>query len=847
MTSRVGLALLLLVLACFVAGAGVVGYYYISFGHLIQQRLTGQIFHNTSTVYSAPGHIYVGESLREKDLTDYLLADGYQEGQSAGSPGEVLIHNSTIEIHPSTSSYFQGHNALRVEFAGPEVAAISQLPNGSLLQAAEIEPELITNLFDSSREKRRVVQYNDLPPVMIHSVLAAEDKRFFEHGPFDIVRVVGAAVYDLGRGYRAQGASTIDMQVARTFFFTTKREWRRKLKETLMAFEIDQRFSKKQIFQLYANDIYLGNRGSFSIRGFGEGAEAYFGKDVRQLDAGEAAFLAGIIRAPNHYSTPERHPDRAVEARNRVLTQMVEDGYLTAAEEKEARKQTLKFVNGGSAASTAPYFVDMVKDHLLEKISASDLQDQSFRIYTTLDPDLQRDATEAVQIGMESVDKLLARRYAIWKKRGQPVPHPQVALVALDPQTGAIRALVGGRDYGESQFNHALASRQPGSVFKPIVYAAALDNAVEGVQPIITPTTTVEDVPTTFEFDGNEYTPNNYGEEFYGTVTVRQALMHSLNVATIKIAQMVGYQRVVDMAHQLGIKNTILATPAMALGTYDMTPIDVAAAYTAFANGGVRAEPLFIRSVVSSNGDVVESNEPQTRAVLDPRVAYLVTSLMEGVINQGTGDVVRDMGFTAPAAGKTGTSHDGWFAGYTSNLECIVWVGFDDDRDIDLTGAQTSAPIWGEFMKRAVQLPQYRNTQQFTPPAGVVEAMIDPQSGQLATPSCPQTQEEYFVAGTQPTQYCQLHGGGVSQSAPVSWLAHLFGKGPTPPAAAQTNAAPAAPNAANPSNAQNQPQAGTQSPHSPDSQPDKQKKKGIFGKIFGIFGADDKQSSDKSK
>lgn len=849
-TTRIGLGLLSLALACFVAGAGVVAYYYISFGHLIQQRLTGQIFHNTSTVYSAPGHIYVGESLREKELTDYLLADGYQEGQSSSSPGEVLTHDSTVEIRPSASSYFQGHNALRVEFAGPEVAAISQLPNGSALQAAEIEPELITNLFDSSREKRRVVQYKDLPPVMIHAVLAAEDKRFFEHGPFDIVRVVGAAVYDLGRGYRAQGASTIDMQVARTFFFTTRREWRRKLKETLMAFEIDQRFSKEQIFQLYANDIYLGNRGSFSIRGFGEGAEAYFGKDVRQLDAGEAAFLAGIIRAPNHYSTPERHPERAVEARNRVLTQMVEDGYLSAAEERQAKKETLKFVNGGSAASTAPYFVDMVKDHLLEKISAADLQDQSFRIYTTLDPDLQRDATEAVQIGMASVDKLLARRYAIWKKRGQPVPHPQVALVALDPQTGAIRALVGGRDYGESQFNHALASRQPGSVFKPIVYAAALDDAVEGVQPIITPTTTVEDVPTTFEFDGKEYTPNNYGEEFYGTVTVRQALMHSLNVATIKIAQMVGYQRVVDMAHQLGIKNTILATPAMALGTYDMTPIDVAAAYTAFANGGVRAEPLFIRSVVSSDGSIVESNEPQTRAVLDPRVAYLVTSLMEDVINQGTGAVVRDMGFTAPAAGKTGTSHDGWFAGYTSNLECIVWVGFDDDRDIDLTGAETSAPIWGEFMKRAVQLPQYRNTQQFTPPAGVVEAMIDPQSGQLATPNCTQTREEYFVAGTEPTQYCQLHGGGVSQSAPVSWLAHLFGKGPTPPPAAQPNAgpSPAAPNPANPASAQNQPAAGAQSPQNADSQQDKQKKKGIFGKIFGIFGADDKQQpSDKSK
>jgi len=825
------------------AGAGFLGYYYVSFGHLIDQRLTGQIFRNTSQVYSAPGHVYVGESLRETDLTNYLLNDGYQEEHSKEAPGEVLVKDSSVEILPSADSYFKGGNALRVDFTGAEVSGISQLPSGAQLQSAEIEPLLITNLFDSSREKRRVVQYSDLPPVMIHAVLAAEDKRFFEHGPFDIVRIVGAAVYDIGRGYRAQGASTIDMQVARTFFFTTKREWSRKLKETLMAFEIDQRFSKQQIFQLYANDIYLGNRGSFSIRGFGEGAQAYFGKDVRQLDVGEAAFLAGIIRAPNHYSEAERHPSRAYEARNRVLAQMREDGYITAAQEKAAKEETLKFVNSGAASSTAPYFVDMVKDHLLEKFTPADLENQSLRVYTTLDPDLQRDATEAVQIGMDSIDKLLARRYAIWKRRGQSVPHPQVALVAIDPRTGAIRALVGGRDYGESQFNHALASRQPGSVFKPIVYAAAFDDAVEGLQPVITPTTTVVDEPTTFDFDNKEYTPNNYGEEFFGTVTARQALMHSLNVATIKIAQMVGYQRVVDMARQLGIKTPILATPAMALGTYDMTPIDVAATYTAFADGGVRAEPLFIRSVVASDGNVLESNFPQTRTVLDPRVAFLVTSLMEGVINQGTGAVVRDMGFTAPAAGKTGTSHDGWFAGYTSNLECVVWVGFDDDRDIDLTGAQTSAPIWAEFMKRAVELPQYRNTQPFTPPPGIVQSMIDPQSGQLATPSSQQTAEEYFIAGTEPTQYGDLQGG-ASQSGPVSWLSHLFGKGANPPPPAAQGTQPNRATGAN--NGTIEPQTAQQSDqNAPAQQQQPEKKKGIFGKIFGIFGGDNKQSPDK--
>ncbi|MGC1998599.1 MAG: PBP1A family penicillin-binding protein, partial [Candidatus Acidiferrales bacterium] len=584
------------------------------------------------------------------------------------------------------------------------------------------------------------------------AVLAAEDKRFFEHGGLDIVRVFGAALADLRRGQKAQGASTIDMQVARSFFFTTKREWTRKVKEILMAVEINQRFSKQQIFELYANEVYLGNRGSFAIRGFGEAAEAYFGKDVRELNLGEEAFLAGIIRAPNRYSSAERHVDRAEESRDRVLAQMVEDGYVTQDEADAAKKVKLKFVNGGVNTGAAPYFVDMVKDHLLEQFSETDLETQSYRIYTTLDPQLQHAAADAIQIGVQGVDKLLAKRYAIWKKKGQVVPQVQVALVALDPQTGEIRALVGGRNYGESQLNHALARRQPGSVFKPFVYAAAFNDTVLGVQPVVTPVTTVDDVPTTFNFDGKDYTPDNYGEEFYGTVTVRDALIHSLNVATVKVAEMIGYQRVVDLARQMGLGNNIQPTPAVALGAYEMTPIDVAAGYTAFATNGVRAEPLFLRSVLAADGTVEETGLPRNHPVLDPRVAYLTTSLMEDVINKGTGVTVRSMGFTPVAAGKTGTSRDGWFAGFTSNLLCVVWVGFDDNRDLGLSGSESAAPIWGEFMKRAVALPQYKMTEDFDPPPGVLQETIDPQSGQLATSSCPQTVQEYFVSGSEPTQ-----------------------------------------------------------------------------------------------
>jgi penicillin-binding protein 1B len=831
-SSRFGIAVLGTALAVVLVLTGVVVYYYVSFGKLINQRLTGQIFQNTSSVYTAPGRIYTGETLKEADLTSYLLRAGYQGGPSDGSPGQLRVNGAAVEIRPSADSYFQGKNAIRVDFSTFGIAHITELADGSPADFALLEPQLVTNLFDDSREKRRVEHFDDFPPDLMHAVLAAEDKRFYDHGALDMIRVFGAAFYDISRGQKAQGASTIDMQVARTFFFTTKREWSRKLKEVLMAAELNERFSKQQILELYANDIYLGNRGSFSIRGFGEGAQAYFGKDVRELTVGEDAFLAGIIRSPNRYASAERHLDRAVEARDRVMGQMVEDGYITADQEATAKKTKLKFTSGGMNGSSAPYFVDMVKDHLLEKYSETDLETESYHIYTTLDPDLERAATDAIQIGVANIDKLLAKRYAAWKKKGDVVPPAQVALVALDPRTGEIRALVGGRDYGESQLNHALSHRQPGSVFKPFVYAAAFDNAVQGLQPVVTPVTTVDDSPTTFEFDNKEYTPNNYGEEFFGPVTVRDALMHSLNVATVKVAEMIGYQRVVDVARQMGLGTNIEPTPAVALGAYEMTPLDVAAAYTAFANSGVRAEPQFIRSVVNSDGNTEEAASPQTRTVLDPRVVFLVTSLMEDVINHGTGYPVRAMGFDAPAAGKTGTSRDGWFAGYTSNLLCVVWVGFDDNRDLNLTGGVSAAPIWGEFMKRAVALPAYRNTQSFDPPTGIVEQSVDPKTGMLSSPSCPQMVQEYFIAGSEPTQYCD--GGGHLASTPGEIFSHIFGKGdadlPPPPQPGATSAPPGPPGSTK------SPQGGSAPAATADNQPDQQeKKKSVLGRIFGIF------------
>ena len=848
-TSKLGLTLLGIVLALFLTAGGIFTYYYVKYSRMIDARLSGKVLQNTTQIFSAPEYISTGQAWSAEDLTTYLTRIGYRPEADENSMGQYTVQGNTVDIRPSKLSYFGGSNALAVQFGGRSIRSIRPLSGGGSLETAQIEPELITNLFDSAREKRRPVRYEDVPPELVHAILSAEDKRFFDHGGFDFIRIVGAAWADIRHSSsHYQGASTITMQVARTFFFSNERTMRRKLAEAMVSVELEQRFNKQQIFELYANEVYLGNRGSFGIRGFSEASVAYFGKDLRQLSIAECAYLAGIIRAPNYYSSADRHPERGAQARDRVLTQMLENKYITQEQLDEAKHATLKIVRTAGSASEAPYFVDMVKDHLLDKYSENELLSQNFRVYTTLDPALQRAAAAAVDAGVKNIDLLLAKKYEKWRKEAakkgnsEAIPQVQIALVALDPRTGEIKAVIGGRDYGQSQLNHALAHRQPGSVFKPFVYAAAFDNAVDGVQPVITPATTVDDEPTTFEFDNKEYTPNNYGEKFMGHVTVRDALTNSLNVATVKVAELIGYGRVVQIARKMGLGNNIQATPAVALGAYEMTAVDVAAGYTAFANGGTRAEPQFLHSVVSADGTVLEKFTPQTHLVLDPRVAYLVTSLLKDVLNKGTGAGVRARGFTLPAAGKTGTSRDGWFAGYTSNLLTVIWVGFDDNRDLGLTGGATVAPVWADFMLRATALPAYRDVKDFSAPDGVQSVLIDPESQELATPNCPTTREEVYVAGSAPTAFCELHGGSVAANSSSSWLSHVFGGGGDQPKQPQTDAQGKPVMTYDPNRPPDATGQGTLDPNAPPTE----KKKNPLQKIFGIFGGK-KKDPDKAK
>ena len=610
----------------------------------------------------------------------------------------------------------------------------------------ERPPELITSM-DGDKE-RRLVHYRDIPANLVHAVISAEDKHFFYHDGFDLLRMAKAAWVDVREGRKEQGASTLSMQLARGLWLDPDKSWKRKTKELLITLHLEEKLSKQQIFEDYANLVYLGRRGPFSIQGFGEAAHAYFGKDISQVDNSEAALLAGLVQRPSYFN-PYRYPDRARERRNVVLALMRDNHYLTAAQYAAALAEPVHVIEAQAGSMQDQYFVDFVNHELEGSLEYAGKQTRT--VETTLDPDLQKAAEEAVRIGMAKVDAILRKR------KGAPIPpgEPQVALVALDPHTGEIKALVGGRNYAASQLNRALAERQPGSVFKPVVYAAALATAVNGGNQVFTPATILQDAPTTFSFNGQSYQPKNFEDEFMGAVTLRSALVHSLNVASVSLAQQVGYKKVASLAAQLGLDG-VEPTPAMALGSYDATPVEIAGAYTAFANHGVRVSPTAIAVARAADGAVLYRHEPDGVPVLDPRVAYLMVNIMQDVLRNGTGAAARATGFTLPAAGKTGTSRDGWFAGFTTRLECIVWVGFDDGRNLNLEGARSALPIWTEFMKGAAHLPNYAGAAAFTAPSGIVSAKICPECGQLAGADCPDPHEEVFISGTQPGAACAL-------------------------------------------------------------------------------------------
>ncbi len=765
-----GTALVGLFLISTAVGGVVYNHYYWKFRGVIERRMDGGAFDKTARFLAVPRVISVGDPVTVSAIARNLRSAGYTTGRD-NPVGWYVREDSSIEIHPGSLSHFDPLVA-RIEVEDGHVARIIAPEYGQDLNAYKLEPELITNQFDQERSKRRLFRFEDFPKHLVEAVIAIEDHRFYRHSGIDFLRTAGAALEGLANWRRPRGTSTLSQQLARNFFLTREVTIRRKLAEAMIAVQLESRLTKEEIFENYANQIFMGHQSSFNIHGFGEAARAFFDKDVRDITLAEAALLAGLPQGPS-YLNPYRYPDRAQQRRGQVLAAMLREGFIGEQEWVDASATEIELARGHVESRDAPYYIDLVNRSLSGRFEAKDLERNNYWVFTTLDKRLQEIAVGAVRDGMQLVDERVARQSRL---RGKQPPRAQVALVAMDPKTGEIKAVVGGRDYGGSQLNRALAKRQPGSVFKPFVYAAAFDTALDAERRtliergygdslpeyaqvsyppppgLLTPATLVIDEPTEFVYSDFQepYAPSNHLDHYFGRISLRLALMKSINVATVKVGEMAGYQRVLDLATRAGMGADMLPVPSMCLGTFEVTPVEVAAAYTAFANAGVRVEPRFVRYVRDDQGTTLYESKVEENAVIDRRVAYLVTHIMRDVIRHGSGIRARVRYGITDAAGKTGTDDDGWFAGFSNDLICVVWVGFDDNTDLGLEGAHSALPIWAMFMQRVRELATYASPGALPEPEGVVRVPVDPVHQVLAQEFCKQCREEAYIAGTQP-------------------------------------------------------------------------------------------------
>src|SRR3954470_10364256 len=759
------------VLFCFAAT-----YSYVRFAHLIDARLAGARDTVFPRILARPLELRRGQSMTDRQLIDRLHDLGYAQRSHVEKPGEFAIGNGAVAIMPRAPQ-LKGQ-VVRVVFQRPTTPDVKNASRrappprrADHVQRLELgakpserlvlDAPVLTALAGGEREKRRPVALSAMPERMIQAVLAIEDRRFYEHPGVDPIGIVGAIFRNIGgrRTYTA-GASTITQQVARNVFLpkmfpgmtlkdAREKSLRRKLLEAWVSLIITTRASKDAILEMYLNDMTLGQRGSFGIVGVSEASRLFFGKDVSNVTLAEAATIAGVYQSPSALS-PFNNPVRCKERRNVVLQAMVDAGYVSEELAPRAIHEPLTVVQRALEAE-APYFVDFVGQTLSDQYPGlTTSTTQAVDVYTTLDLHLQRLAQDAVRDGLTSVDQLLSRR----KRRGKA----EAALIAVDPRSGEIVAFVGGRSYNQSQYNRAVVSRrQPGSVFKPFVFLTAFEEAARSGRTDVTPASITNDEPETFEFDDQVWTPENYEHEYDGPITFRRALAHSRNLGTIHVAQAAGYDRVAAFWKKLGVGASPKPYPSIALGVFEATPYEIATAYTLFPNGGMLRSLQHISRITSGGRDVMKKNTVVAREVAKPQTTFLVTNMMRSVLNEGTAASARSMGFTLDAAGKTGTTNDlrdAWFVGFTPELLTVVWVGFDDNLPVGLSGARAALPIWTQFMKSALA---GRASVPFTVPDGMVFADIDAQTGKLATSLCPKVISESFIAGTEPTQVCDLH------------------------------------------------------------------------------------------
>lgn len=745
-----------LAMLAFVAFIGFVGYTYV----VITKKFdSSRRWDLPSRIYSDATPIVPGMSLPRTLLEPKLNHVGYHEAKErVANPGEYRYAGSTLEIYLQNFEYpdieFRALPIV-IDFDGATVRAIHRLDDGVTLRGIRVEPELITSIYNNEMEDRLPVALTSIPKVVSDAIIATEDRNFYHHEGISIRGTLGALATDLRQKSWTHGGSTLTQQLVKNLYLNPERTLRRKVTEALMAVLLEARYSKNEILEAYLNEIYLGQNGAVQIIGVEQASLVYFGKHVTYLTLPEAATLAGIIRSPNVLS-PLKYPDRAKPRRDTVLGLMKEQKMISEEQYESAMALPLTTSRFPKTSRSAPFFVDLVLKQLRETYPETQLKTEGLRVFTTLDTIMQRSAEQVLDSGIEGLNK----RYAHLRK--SPVPLEGVILT-IQPGTGYVKALVGGRNYSKTQFNRAIqAHRQPGSLFKPFVYATAMDPQ-RGAQAL-TAATVMDDSPISVRNGNSVWSPQNYDLRFHGRVTVREALAHSYNIPAVRAAIDAGVPNVIKTAATIGIESHLAPYPSVSLGSFEVTPLEIAYAYSAFANLGVKAEPISILAVSTREGKLLESREVKMKRVASASVSYVMNDMLKDVFVYGTGSKARQLGFERAFAGKSGTTsnyRDAWFIGYSPRILSLVWIGFDDGHSVRLAGGDACVPIWTAHMNRIVGLVPDVDWKR---PEDVVERRIDPESGMLATPWCPQTRAEVFVAGTEPTSVCPLHAGSGEPS-----------------------------------------------------------------------------------
>ena len=676
----------------------------------VDERMEGTVHSEPARITGVVPRLAPGQTATQDGWRATLGELGYQEvepGQVDG-PGQFAFKRNRWTVWPIDGQ------ALEVSVQNRTVRSLARRDGGARVAAFDFPLPAVSLLVDESRERRSVVPLEDMPLALKRAVIAIEDERFYRHHGVDPRGIARAALRNIQAGGVSQGGSTITQQLAKNMFLSADRTFTRKGQEALLALVLEYRFDKDRLLEAYLNEIYLGQRDGYAIMGVGEAARVWFGKEVGSLDTAEAALLAGAIHSPNR-TVPWRHAEDALARRNVVLDRMIGLEALPIEQLEQARAQEVTWASRPRLQRRAPWFVDALVAELGDRYSPEALHRDGLSVVSTLDPRLQAAAEEVVAghyRRLRSSDPELVA--------GSQTP--QVALVALDPRTGAVRALVGGADYGASQFDRVNSGRrQPGSAFKPVVLAAAIGDR----WPALGPASIVDDRAISVAgagAGGRAWQPRNYDGKLQGLISLRRATEQSRNLPFVHMGIDIGPERIRSVAEAMGVTAPLAAVPSLSIGSQELSPMDLATVYATLANGGLRSRPHFLEGVRDREGSWLERTLPRTEAAIDPRVAAVVTDLLEGVIDEGTARGVRRVGLTIPIAGKTGTSNDArdaWMVGYTPDLVVAVWMGFDEGRALGLSSTRAAVPLWADFVNEAEPL---LGGRAFERPRGADEA-----------------------------------------------------------------------------------------------------------------------------